>query len=304
MSLMIGIDESSGFVFEGASSYGGHLVYPAPILTPARFADALSPDYKLLSSQSVVRYFFREDTFDPVSRIRRGRFYKSMGDTQSWHVPPHPMVRFSYMGLEPSGMLRTIPLLSCSPFFVSVEFANTDPADMVAILGTTRASTIWSIIHIEGVVTGEELVTLKARQSFGSLPRLHWEKIPQTARANIQEKVTLLEDEYLRAGAESVVDQARETATAILSAFLQQQGVTNAKGKDLGDLVSLVTEKYGKQDKRIVACAAEIPQRLHSRRKSSEQEKRDLPPIREQDAQLAVQCIGTILCELGWAEWR
>jgi hypothetical protein len=31
---------------------------------------------------------------------------------------------------------------------------------------------------------------------------------------------------------------------------------------------------------------------------------RPLRPIREQDAELAVQLVGTMLCDLGWAEWR
>jgi len=40
-----------------------------------------------------------------------------------------------------------------------------------------------------------------------------------------------------------------------------------------------------------------------NRGKPSEQEKRIFRPINEQDAELAVQYIGTILCELGWARW-
>lgn len=43
---------------------------------------------------------------------------------------------------------------------------------------------------------------------------------------------------------------------------------------------------------------------LHSRAKPSEQERRDLRVIREQDANLAVQCVGALLCEIDFAEWN
>ncbi len=47
----------------------------------------------------------------------------------------------------------------------------------------------------------------------------------------------------------------------------------------------------------IAMNSANIIARLHARAKSSEQERSDLLQIREQDAELAVQCIGTILYE-------
>jgi|ERR1035437_4133212 hypothetical protein len=88
------------------------------------------------------------------------------------------------------------------------------------------------------------------------------------------------------------------------SAYLQNEGIAEANGKDLGALIELLVKRNDKNGQRIVACAAEIPQRLHSRGKHAEQEKHDnLRPIREQDAELAVQCIGVMLCDLGWGRW-
>jgi hypothetical protein len=51
------------------------------------------------------------------------------------------------------------------------------------------------------------------------------------------------------------------------------------------------------------AAAAKIIARLHARAKPAEEARRPMRPVREQDAELATQCVGTILCELGWAEW-
>jgi hypothetical protein len=42
---------------------------------------------------------------------------------------------------------------------------------------------------------------------------------------------------------------------------------------------------------------------FHGRGKTAVQEKLAVRPLREQDAELAVQCAGTILCEPGWADW-
>jgi len=53
----------------------------------------------------------------------------------------------------------------------------------------------------------------------------------------------------------------------------------------------------------VRAGSADDYARLHARAKPVERAKRPMRPVREQDAELAIQCVGTILCELGWAEW-
>jgi len=69
---------------------------------------------------------------------------------------------------------------------------------------------------------------------------------------------------------------------------------------DLGNLI-----KKLKSERRVVAeNSANIIARLHARAKPSEQEKRELRPVREQDADLAVRCVGSLLCEIGFAEWQ
>ncbi|MGU9961573.1 MAG: hypothetical protein ACNYPF_00960 [Candidatus Puniceispirillales bacterium WSBS_2018_MAG_OTU23] len=87
---------------------------------------------------------------------------------------------------------------------------------------------------------------------------------------------------------------------AIPSKMLISSALTEMnRQKDLGALV----KKLEGDEKIIAANSANIIARLHARAKPVEQELRELIQIREKDAELVVQCIGTILCELDFAEW-
>lgn len=298
MSLL-GIS-SYGFVFEGDSEYGAHLVWPRPVITLAKFAKATDESLVSATENSIGHCCFREDFFDPVSRIRRGRFYQSTGGTTTWQVlkPTNVVIP----GINNQDGLIGVSLRGYRTYWPSI--ASDDSQDMV-LLGSSSAFSVWSVVGIESISTGEELVTLKARQSLGALPDVYWAKVPADYRHKVQEAIEKLADDYRRAGPESVIDRAREAATAILGAYLQNKGDSTAKGKDLDELVKKLTASEGQHEKRIVACAAGIAQRLHSRGKHSEKEKRDeLRSIREQDAELAVQCIGVMLCDLRWADWK
>lgn len=305
MSFVLGVEESRGLVFEGNDPYGAHLVWPTPVMTPAQFVDSSAEEFSGLNTGSIVEYYFREDMFDPISRVRRGRFYKFSGASGGqWHVLPYPQVTIPRASKNNDGLISVPSLVEYRSCAISGELSNLGLSHAVIVLGKMQSFTIWNIIHVETSFTGEEMVTLKARQSLGALPIVNWSTVPDDAVATVREKLDVLEDDYHRAGVESVVDRAREATTAILSGYLQQQGVVEAKGKDLGELIGLLTKINGKNGQRIVACAAEIPQRLHSRAKHAEQEARETRPLREQDAELAVQCVGVMLCDLGWAAWR
>lgn len=300
MSLFLGIDESHALAYESHSAGNGHLIWPLPVISPARFINGQG---KSLDLGYGSRFYFREDVFDPVARLRRGRFYRGDGNTKSWHVLPAPWVVQPRIGGRDGDMLLTTPLIECQSYLLS-NVPGVKQGEVGVRLGDDQWSTDWRIIQVEKLFTGEEIVTLKATRSFGVLPEVDWEQVPEGAVSTIRAKLEVLEDEFNRAGAESVVDRAREAATAILSAYLQKQEISQAKGADLGSLVDLLEKHSGKHGLRVVACAAEIPQRLHSRAKHAEQEKRNVREIREQDAELAVKCIGVILCDLEWANWR
>jgi len=299
MSLILGIN-SYGMVFEGESEHGAHLVLPQPVMTLAKFAKSTDEVLIPATDNEIGHCYFREDFFDPVSRIRRGRFYRATGNMNTWQVLPTPSISIS--GFHNPNGLNGVGLKGYNAYKLSTS--SDDSQDLV-VLGSSGAFSAWSIVAIEMISTGEELVTLKARQSLGALPDVYWSKLPAEHRHKVQEALEKLADDYRRAVPESVIDRAREAATAILSAYLQNKGIDTASGKDLGDLVKKLTADAGPHEQRIVACAAEIAQRLHSRGKHAEKEKRDdLRSIREQDAELAVQCVGVMLCDLRWADWR
>jgi hypothetical protein len=172
----------------------------------------------------------------------------------------------------------------------------------VVVLGNGKSSFIWAIVGIEAGFTGEELVTLKARQSLGALPELDVEKLRELKGGNIQEALQTLEDDYHLASPESIVDRANEAATRIMNTFLE------TKGRSTQDsLYKAITEagKLEQQDKKeIVKNAADIVRLLHGRTKYAVQRDKNTRDVREQDAELAMQCIGVMLCDLGWAAWR
>jgi len=299
MSLIIGIN-SYGMVFEGESEYGAHLIMPQPVMTLAKFAKSTDEVLMPATDNDIGHCYFREDFFDPVSRIRRGRFYQATGNVNNWQVLQTPSISIS--GTHNTNGLIGVSLRGYKVYKLST---STDGSQDLVVLGSSGSFSTWSIVAIEMISTGEELVTLKARQSLGALPDVYWAKLPAKHRHKVQEALEKLSDDYRRAVPESVIDRAREAATAILSAYLQNKGIDTASGKDLGVLVKKLTGDAGLHEQRIVACAAEIAQRLHSRGKHAEKEKDDkLRPIREQDAELAVQCVGVMLCDLRWADWK
>jgi hypothetical protein len=301
MSLILGIDAGKGYVFEGESENMAHRVWPLPVMTPANFVDVSNNTWQFEKLSNENLYYFREDFFDPVSRVRRGRFYKATGYSTHWKVKVREdVVTSGFSSYSPD--VIEVPLHKYTPYKLTGQ-EKYGSSQILVVLGDEPAISFWRVAGLETILTGEQLVTIRARQSIGVLPEINWSVIPGDIEL-LKEKIESLLDDVYRAGAESVVDRTREAATAILSAYLQGKGVAEASGKDLGVLTDLFEKNSGKNSHRIVRCAAEIPQRFHSRGKYAEQEKREnIRPIREQDAELAVQCIGVMLCDLGWGKW-
>lgn len=89
--LIIGIDQASGHIYEGSSTGNGRGLWPPPIITPAEIVSEAREANKL--GKNFLHEFdliFREDYFDPVTKIRRGRFYKRSNGNTNWRVYCHP----------------------------------------------------------------------------------------------------------------------------------------------------------------------------------------------------------------------
>lgn len=291
----IGIDRDDGVIYEGRGNHGRRL-RPAPVITPAAFVFPSEGDLMAHDRSNEFGYRFREDSFDPVSRIRRGRFY-SGGDSQPqrWSLRAEfegPLHRHDSGSDDIEKQLDTFQ--SRAIWHDHVRGLRELP---LVLLGVDERYSVWSIISVEYISTGEELVTLKARDSFGIMPHLDENLVPEGFRSGLNEALDHLIDEVHRASPVSVIDRARDVAVKALLAHFDLNG---GAARDLGPLTNRLEE-----EKRVVAAsAARIIARLHARAKPSEQARRQLPRIREQDAEFAVQCVGTILCEIGFAQWR
>lgn len=292
--INIGIDKNLALVYEGDSNYGRGL-WPTPVITPAKFVYSTDEDLKACSSSDHFGYRFREDSYDPIARVRRGRFYCAQDSLiQRWKVARHPGSPFDSIAPDIHGFSKNLETFYGNPIWY--KYIQGKKELPLVLLGIDDRFTAWTIIGVEAVASGEDLVTLKARNSFGILPRILDGKVPEAFQAKLKETLETFTDEVHRSSPVSVIDRARDVMTHALLAYFNLRGDS---AKDLGALAKNLEE----DKKYIGANAARIVAQLHARSKPSEQEKRGLRLIREQDSDLAIQCVGTLLCEIGLAEW-
>lgn len=293
--INIGIDKHLGLVYEGDSNYGRG-VWPTPVITPARFVYPSEGQLKAHPLSDVFGYRFREDSFDPIARIRRGRFYQAgQAQPMQWgRCSHHPGFPLDSIDPQVHAKSKSLETFYGNPiFYEHIQGRKELP---IVFLGLDERFTAWTIISVEAIATGEDLVTLKARSSFGILPIIIDHKIPDVFRAKLNETLETFTDEVHRSSPVSVIDRARDVATYALLAYFNLQ---RDDAQDLGKLI----KRLNAAELVIAENAASIIARLHARAKPAEQEKRELHPIREQDTDLAVQCVGTLLCEIGFARW-
>lgn len=295
--LDIGIETDLDLFYEGRNRHG-RAIWPNPIVTPAKVVlPSEGPLRAEQASDVMTACRFREDYFDPISHVRRGRFY-AVGKQQpvEWHVQPHPAFPQEGLKADALGVLKV--LHTFHGFSFRNRYLNRRTEQPLILLGLDDRFSIWTVINLEVISTGEELVTLKARRGIGVLPVIETASIPEGYLEKVQESLESFVDEVHRAAPISVIDRARDAASQVLIA---RYGVTGRRAPDLSKLATRLAE----EERYVAANAAKIIALLHARGKPSERTGRPgMRAIREEDAQLATQCLGTLLCELGWAEWQ
>lgn len=315
--ITIGIEENSGHVFQRSLQVAWYPIWPTPILTQAEFvAPGDTVEMPTHSLATLAPYWFREFTYDPASRIRRGVFYRPMPEAQPQTVEtfPHPMSGEMVGELSPASR-RVFPrrLFTYHPLVAPV----CDPpySACQVLLGAPESR--WKILSIEKISGGELLHTLKARSSLGTLPELDLDKVPAVARDKAAQVYRELVDAAYLAGPRSVVDRARDAAQWFLAAwYAQRTGDMMFHNHDLQQLIDAIIKHANTQKERLipaamklvlrpdlietVVAAGQIPARLHAR-KPHEEHTRDLRPVLEEDAECAIACIGLLLREFEWA---
>jgi len=291
----IGIDSDSYLVYEGNSTWG-HAIWPTPEIIPAAIVEEsledLTPKYN--DDLHMMPFIFIDEGYDPTSRIRKGRiFEKTESRPEQWHVQMHPAIPGECRDLNSKGII-TKQLVSFRQFNFNPKLKQLEIEQALVILGSNAQFTIWSVIDIETSVSGETILYLKARKTIGALPKVNYSMIDVQYHNQIKDKLNLLADDIYKAGPDSIVDRAREAASAIINIFLLSNKYIG-KSKDLGQLVDELNKKA---KKFITANCADTLAKFHSRTKHVEQDNKELRPINEQDAELAVQLVGEILYEL------
>lgn len=296
---MIAFDPNTWLMYEGLSNHG-HGVSPAPMVSVATFVQA-EADWRKVPSSGALRSamcVFREDYFDPVSRIRRGRFYEVAGRQQpdQWWVHKHPVLPED-VGHQAHEGRFTKSLISFSPMGNVSQRLVTTPRTLV-VLGAGASVTVWNIVSVERSGNDEDVVTMRARSNLGFLPDLVLEAIPAGARDRVGAAVTKVVDGAHRSSGITVVDLCRDAMGVILSAHLHLDVGEDAKiiEKDLGALIAKLPP-----ESKLFRAAADVVCKLHPRGKSNEQQRLGTRDVTEADGAFAIEALGFVLRELGWA---
>lgn len=289
--MLIAIDNNDQLVYQGSTAGYGYGLWPQPVLSHATLISAVG-DLSLIPASAHLHdatMVFREDSFDAVTRIRRGRLYRVLPQRPTlWHVSP-PAV-------QPYTDQRQLHLYGFDSNLVGNMHVQVNKA--LIALGTRDAYTMWRIVGCERIVTGEDLLTLRARASLGGLPELIEVAIPEDGRAKVRETFEKLGEAAYRAGPESVVDRARDVAQWCIGTWLaDRRNDPSLRTVDLWDLAGKLEEK----DYAVLRNTGRSLARLHARVKPNVQEQKSTRPVTEDDAEFALVAIGMLLRELDWA---
>lgn len=298
--MHLGYETNTGHVYEGAGA-PEFAVVPPPLLTQARLIklpediDRLPPD---LHRAVLGNWLFREHSFDPVTRIRRGLLFEPYPDAQPTNclTRGHPLNAYV---MPRHGESMSKSLYRFWPCQTLINTPGSGHGHKLA-LGNASSWSMWRIVQVERLISDDVLVTLKALSSFGVLPDLQIESINEQHRASVQHAIERVLNSASRETAISVIDQCRNAAVVLLGRWMAiQLGEENTIGPDLGKLITRI--RVAPFQRIATAAAAEMINLLHPRGKANEQEPKRLRLAQDEDAEAAVHAIGFILRELGWA---
>lgn len=286
----LGYDRRKNAVYEG-EPFNGYRVMPPPQLTPIQFTKGGPLPQISRGHDALPQLLFREDDFDPVTKIRRGRVFQASEENQpqAWHV-----VDSLYTQRSPSGV--TVHQLSTYIRSTLADLKN--PNQTIVILGQDSHLTFWKIISIECNLVGTPVMLIKALQTYNDLPTIKTDPQGSPIEKDLKDSIEKVESSINRQSPTEVVDRCRDTLSI---AFGHKAG---DRSKDLSEgikgYLNLVNPQGAHNDNLCSHCG-KIVARLHARGKPNEQHGRSLPSLTEHDADLAINCLKIVLRELGYA---
>jgi len=296
--MYLGIEQHTGLVYEGTGNPDIPAI-PMPSVTHARIIES-PDDWKALPRPSeAFGLVFREDSFDAVTRTRRGRLYQKKDGTQPEQhtVSAHPHDRGLIPGYDKATRKSMFVYMSC---FDILQKPNQGQGLVIA-LGSSRGASAWRIVQTEALYSGAVMVTLKALSAYGILPDLNIEKVEERFRPAVAQALARVLDSAFKESPGSVVDNCRDAMQAILSSWLAQNGSADAViGNELAKVAATV--EASPHEKICVGNLGKVCAKLHSRNKSNAQRQKGYRPIVEEDAELALQAVGFTLRDLEWAK--
>jgi hypothetical protein len=299
--MHLAICKHTGLVYEGMGAADIPSI-PTPSTTQAKLIEAEGDWQDLPRGLAVdsLRWLFREDSFDPVTRIRRGRLYEpqpGQGQPNQQRVGPHPyedpMMRQVGAGGRVAKALYTFT--ACHPL---LNLPNQGQG-MTLALGDARAASPWRIIQTELLAGGSVMVTLKSFSAFAIIPAVDYAQVAPEHRPAVADAIERVMNSAFRETPTSVVDHCRAALTVLLSRWLVQtlREDDGALALDLGPLA----RRMEAHEMVCVASAAHIVARLHARGKPNEQQARGLRPPESGDDEFALEAVGLAIRDLGWA---
>lgn len=299
--MHLGVEKHTGTIFEGMNN-PDMPVRPQPPVSQCCLIQTESDWTKMPEGlhQNPHRWVFREDSFDPVTRIRRGRVYQSYGNTQPNSVVVYRDPSPEVLGKAAHPALHTSVQMFRYVAATSLLVVPNKAYGMPFVVGSGQGISIYTIVQIESLLTGDVLVTLKQRSALGVIPELNDPVVAEGSLKVVRLAIERAVNSALRETAVSVVDQCRNAIATILGHYLAAEHPDRADkmiGSELAPLAKLMMD----EKKEVCGSAALIVARMHSRGKSNEQHVKGVREPDEDDAQFAVHALGLIMREIGWA---
>jgi hypothetical protein len=298
----LGIQRTTGLVYEGRSD-PTFPAWPTPVVSQATLIEQPSDLQKLPNSldSDPFSWMFRESSFDPVSRVRRGLLFQKMGD-MGWEgvrVEGHPASSTDQLVMLNEGPLLRKELSVYSECSALLNTPRKGEGMRLAI-GSRDGYSLWKILQTERTVNLDVLVTLRAESVFGILPALHKSKISPIDLPKVESALARVVDAAYRELPTSVVDQCRNAVCVVVThwAKIPEEEQTNPH-PDLGHLIKIIKAQYPQNN--ALHSALDVVNRLHPRGKDNEVERLMLRTVHDGDAELAVHAVAFVLREIGWA---
>lgn len=301
--MYLGIDNHTGLIYEGAGGADTPAI-PTPAVTQAKLVERAGDAGALPRGlySDAFSWVFREDSFDPVSRTRRGRLYQPQGGAQpqSVRVSPHP---YDYAGRWPGTDPVNNFQKSLFVYARCSQLLNLPGRGLGAILalGSSEAASYWRIVQTEMLVNRAVMVTLKALSAYDILPELAEDQMAEEFRGDARRVMDHVLDAAFRESPVSVVDRCRNALTVLMSRWLTQQGHDpKVLNWDLSEVSKAIGDKPYER-----GCPANMGRTvalLHNRTKTNVVNKKGLRTLTEEDADFAIQALGLAVRDLGWAK--